>query len=912
MMKPFALAVSLTALTMSLCAARTPRVNYDETKVFPYEIADPLTFADGTKVKSADDWRKRRMEILDIFAKNMYGAEPPKPEAVVTECFESGLTLGELAVREQIRMWFKKDRTGPYIDWLIVRPRHATGPVPVVLRLNYYGNHEFLSDPEVLPPHGWVDGRGTKDRKSDGSTRGYLRNTQCRTPHPADEILARGYAFMTACYGDISPDPDWKKDDMEKLPYTGVFGLWGERDEKRTDNPGALGAWAWAMSRALDYIETDSALDAKRVVATGCSRLGKAALLAAARDERFAVCVPNQTGKGGVPLTKRFFGENVDRMIEMFPFWFCKEFRKYVDNESSMPFDQHMLLACVAPRALLVQGFNRPWFDPKGEYLSCKAASCVWEFLGRPGMPGDGEEPADFSTEAVGPYLGYVRRPGLHGISGYDWKWMLDFADRAFADMDLPKTVHLVPAPRKLAQFPGVFRTGAKSLDGLRVKETEDKSLGLEAYRLKVTASGVEIRSGGAAGAFYARRTLKQLAFEDGGSISLPCVEIEDSPAFGWRGIMLDVARHFFDVAEVKRFIDLMADHKLNVLHWHLMDNQGWRIEIDRYPELAKIASVREYSKKHKHLLDTVPEGTKGFYGPYCFTKAEIRDVIGYAAKRHVRVIPEVEIPGHSRAALRAFPELMCFADDPSAKPTNAVNNVYCAGNDKVLAFLENILDEVCELFPDPVVHIGGDEVKKHNWVACAKCKKRMQEVGAKTPEELQAWMNGHFAKYLAKKGKRPIWWGEIPDMPMPKELAVMSWLGPECGVEAAKRGHEVVMCPHKSLYFDYTPCIPFDFCKYPWFTEKLPVSKVYEFDPLEGIPPEYHRYVLGGQACCWTEYTCTVHDLDWKTWTRAAAMSEVFWTAPKVRDGKEFLPRLRSHVRRLRKAGVNCSPVDP
>lgn len=891
-------------------AARSPRVNYDETKVFPYELQDPLVFADGTKLENAAEWPRRRAEILETFARKMYGVEPPKPEAVVTECIEKGITLAELGVREQVRMYFRKDRTGPYIDWLIVRPRHVEGPVPVVLALNYYGNHEFLNDPEVFLPHGWIDGRGTMNRRSDGSTRGFLRSTRCRTPFAADMLLSRGYAFMTACYGDVSPDPDWKRDEMEKLPYTGVFELWGKRDESKSDNPGALSAWAWALSRGLDYIETDTALDAKRVVVTGCSRLGKAALLAAARDERFAVCVPNQTGKGGVPLSKRFFGENIDRMIEMFPFWFCRAYREYVDRDEHLPFDQHLLLACVAPRALLVQGFNRPWFDPKGEYLACKAASPVWEFLSAPGLP-EGGEPADFSTSAIGPRLGYVRRPGLHGISGYDWKWMLDFADRVFAENEDVSPVSIIPAPRRLERRKGYFTAVSRDVAGLPVREERDGKMAAEAYLLSVAPEGITVRSAGAAGAFYARQTLRQLAVERDGKLVLPCVEIEDSPAFSWRGLMLDVSRHFFDVAQVKRYIDLMAAHKLNVLHWHLMDNQGWRLQIDRYPQLTDIAASRPYSKNFKHLIDRVPEGTKGTYGPFFYTKDQIREVIAYAASRHVRIVPEVEIPGHSRAALRAFPQFLCFADDPSSKPTNAVNNVYCAGNDAAMRFLENVLDEVCELFPDPVVHIGGDEVKKHNWVACAKCKKRMQEVGAKTPEELQAWMNGHFARYLAKKGKRPIWWGEIPDGPMPKELAVMSWLGPECGVAAARRGHEVVMCPHKSLYFDYKPCIPFDFCVYPWFTEELPVSKVYAYDPLEGIAPEHHRFVLGGQACCWTEYTCTERDLDWKTWTRAAAMSEVFWTAPKIRDEKEFFPRLRVHVKRLRAEGVNCSPVD-
>ena len=420
-----------------LAALDKNHVNYDEADVGTYSLEDPLSFADGTKLESSAEWPKRRAEILEIFAREMYGAEPPKPEAVVAETYESGQTLAELAMREQVRMWFRKDKTGPYVDWLIVRPRHAIGPVPLIVQLNYYGNHEFLTDPEVTLPHGWLANdrvKGIVDHRAVESTRGRLRRTDCRTPFPVDMILSRGYAFMTACYADVSPDPDYfNHEDLENLPYTGVFELWGPRDGSRTDNTGALGAWAWAMSRAIDYAETAPAIDAKRVVATGCSRLGKAALLAAARDERFAVCVPNQTGKGGVPLNKRIFGENVYREIQMFPFWFCKAYRKYVDNESSMPFDQHLLLAAIAPRYLLVQGFNRKWFDPKGEWLACRAASPVWEFLGVGGLPSAAvEPPTDFSTEAIGTHLGYVRRPGLHGISGWDWKWLLDFADRAF------------------------------------------------------------------------------------------------------------------------------------------------------------------------------------------------------------------------------------------------------------------------------------------------------------------------------------------------------------------------------------------------------------------------------------------------------------------------------------------------
>jgi len=241
-------------------------------------------------------------------------------------------------------------------------------------------------------------------------------------------------------------------------------------------------------------------------VVTGCSRLGKAALLAAARDERFAVCVPNQTGKGGVPLNKRFYGDNVRTETQMFPHWFCKAYRKYIDNEKAMPFDQHLLLAAVAPRPLLVQGYNRTWFDPKGEYLACQAASPVWMFLGKPGLPGGGE-PADFSRAAIGPYLGYVRRPGQHGISGWDWKWLLDFADRALADRAVP--VKLVPAPQRLVRKEGMFRSATANPP---IAESRDASLPPEGYRLSVTPDGISVKSADDAGAFYARQTLFQLA----------------------------------------------------------------------------------------------------------------------------------------------------------------------------------------------------------------------------------------------------------------------------------------------------------------------------------------------------------------------------------------------------------------
>ena len=429
------------------------RLITDESKIVPYTLEDPLVFADGKRVASPDQWPARRAEILDIFSREMYGQPPPLPDAVVTELKEEGPTLAGLAVRRQYRMWFKADKSGPFIDWLLVLPNRikakapkktADGIVcensrksPVVLFLNYRGNHELLDDPEVFGPEGaWLrDDSGVccaDLRQIDEKTRGSMRRTTSSSQFPVETIVARGYAVLSACYGQVSPDVEVQKGDDESLAYTGVFGLWPKRDPARDDNTTALGAWAWALCRGLDLVERIPKVDAKKSVVTGCSRLGKAALLAAARDDRFAVCVPNQTGGGGAPLSKRAFGENVATEMESFPHWYCRAYAKYADNERAMPFDQHLLLATVAPRALLVEGYNSTWFDPKGEYLACKEASSVWNFLGAGKLPGGGF-PEEYSVSAIGPRLGYVRRGGRHGMSGDDWKWLLDFADGVWA-----------------------------------------------------------------------------------------------------------------------------------------------------------------------------------------------------------------------------------------------------------------------------------------------------------------------------------------------------------------------------------------------------------------------------------------------------------------------------------------------
>ena len=431
--------------------ARPP--NYDESKVAPYTLEDPLVFADGSSVRTPADWDRRRAEIIGIFEREMYGRTPPAPEAVVTEVLEEGPTLAGLAIRRQYRMWFKADKSGPFVDWLAVIPNRISGDkpqvrdgrvvcenrekCPVILMLNYRGNHTVLTDKEVkLAPHTWLrPGLAELVRTSwsypDEAERGQSRSTQSAAPIPIETIIARGYALVTACYGQISPDAEARYADASVVSrdfaYTGIFSLWprGTTDWETT----SLGAWAWTLSRGLDLAFTIPEIDAGRAVATGFSRLGKTALLAASRDTRFKVCVVNQTGGGGVPLAKRDFGENVSTEMKSFPHWYCAAYGKYVDNESAMKFDQHLLVASIAPRALLVEGFNSAWFDTRGEYLSCRAAAPVWTFLGKGTMP-DVEFPENFSTAAIGDCLGYVRRGGEHGISGSDWQWMLDFADR--------------------------------------------------------------------------------------------------------------------------------------------------------------------------------------------------------------------------------------------------------------------------------------------------------------------------------------------------------------------------------------------------------------------------------------------------------------------------------------------------
>ena len=388
-------------------------VNFDESKAGGYKLEDPLKYT--------------RKDILDLFAKEMYGAEPPTPKEWMVYPGDEKVILGgraevkfgQMRFYSETEFWrFAGDLPDVNaVNWMLVKPRRKKGKCPVVVFLNYRGNHEYVPDLCATPTKGWVRNSTANfivDHQASELTRGKHTNPEDATYFPLAELIDRGYAVLTACYADVCPDPTWGEPDQEKLAYEGevsLFALWGRRDPKRTDNPTALGAWAWTLSRGLDWAETDPDLDVSRSIVTGCSRLGKAALLAGARDERFAVVAPVQTGGGGCPLLKRNYGENAKLMNTAFKHWYCEAFRKYSDNEKAMPFDQHLLLAAVAPRKLLVSGFDVPMYDTKGEELAVEAARPVWTKAGRKNA------------------IGYRHRGGRHGIAVDDWRAILDFAE---------------------------------------------------------------------------------------------------------------------------------------------------------------------------------------------------------------------------------------------------------------------------------------------------------------------------------------------------------------------------------------------------------------------------------------------------------------------------------------------------
>lgn len=444
-----------------------------------------------------------------------------------------------------------------------------------------------------------------------------------------------------------------------------------------------------------------------------------------------------------------------------------------------------------------------------------------------------------------------------------------------------------------------------------------DTSIADEGYSLDIDPSKIIIKASSAAGFYYAVQSLKQLlpiaVYGDKESVSVekwevPCAHIDDAPRFSYRGMHLDVARHFFSVDEVKRYIDLLAMHKLNVFHWHLTDDQGWRIEIKKYPKLTEIGSIRKYTMVEKNFdqYDNTP------YGGY-YTQDQIRDIVNYAKERFITIIPEVDLPGHMVAALASYPSLGCTGGPYEVQGVWGVHpDVLCAGKEETYEFVTDVLSEVIELFPSRYIHIGGDECPKDRWKKCPLCQARIRKLGLKTDKEhtaeerLQSYFMTRVEKFLNENNRQIIGWDEILEGGAAPNATVMSWRGTDGGVQAAKLRHNVVMTPNTYLYFDYyqsedTQTEPLAIGSY------VPLERVYDFEPVpDTLDNDSKKYILGAQANLWTEYISDFKQVEYMLLPRLDALSEVQWTQPENKNWVNFLDRLQHNIQVYDLKGYN------
>lgn len=421
-----------------------------------------------------------------------------------------------------------------------------------------------------------------------------------------------------------------------------------------------------------------------------------------------------------------------------------------------------------------------------------------------------------------------------------------------------------------------------------------------EAYSINVSSDGILVRAVAPEGIYRATRTLlKSVGTEKTSSVEFPSAEVSDWPRFGYRGLMLDVSRHFSDVEMVKRTIDMLALHQLNIFHWHLTDDQGWRIEIKSHPELTEVGAWRDDTVVGRYLggTDYPTDGKRhgGFY-----TQEQIREIVAYAKERYIEIIPEIDLPGHTSAVLAAYPQLGC--EDKEYKVANrwgVIRDVLCAGNPASLDLFKDIMDEVCDLFPGKYIHLGGDECVKDRWKACPKCQRKIRELGLKDgsryskEDYLQSWFMGEVASFVQSKGKRVIGWDEILEGVPMDDSVIMSWRGTEGGIAAARMGHDVVMTPTSDMYFDQSQTLASQL-------EEIPVGgfinvmKVYSYEPLPAsLTPEQQKHILGCQANVWCEYMPEERIRQYQMLPRLAALSEVQWTMPERKNYKDFLKRL-------------------
>jgi len=469
-----------------------------------------------------------------------------------------------------------------------------------------------------------------------------------------------------------------------------------------------------------------------------------------------------------------------------------------------------------------------------------------------------------------------------------------------------------------ISLFPGVELTAGKGKD-IKLIIDPSSDISAEGYRLEVTTNQILLTSGDEPGIFYGLQSLRQMLPADieasGSTVNGATIQnavLIDVPRFGWRGMHLDVSRHFFPLEFVKQYIDMLALHKMNTFHWHLTDDMGWRLEIKTYPELTEICAWR-VDREHEPWREWSPiqPGEKATYGGF-YTQEEVKEVIAYAAERQIQVIPEIEMPGHSSELFAAFPELSCEGEYFAVRPGSYWPNekILCGGNDSVFIFLQNVIDEVVELFPSKYIHIGGDEAHKKKWEACPKCQARIKAENLADEHELQSWFIHKMEAYINAKGKVIIGWDEILEGGLAPNATVMSWRGTKGGIAAAKAGHDVVMTPYSHLYFDY----------YQGDRETEPVAiggdirldKVYSFEPIpEELTAEEARYILGAQANLWTEFIKTPDHAEYMVLPRMTALSEVQWSQPEDKNYKDFLKRLETLLPRFQHKGWNYRPLD-
>lgn len=456
--------------------------------------------------------------------------------------------------------------------------------------------------------------------------------------------------------------------------------------------------------------------------------------------------------------------------------------------------------------------------------------------------------------------------------------------------------------------------------------DTDCGSLGPEGYRLRITPHKVEILAEEPAGLFYGCQTLLQLLPDAiysntpvlGRVWSIPCVEIEDSPRFDWRGAMLDLSRHFMPVEFLRKFIDLLAMHKLNVLHLHLNDDQGWRLEIKKYPKLTSVGAFRPETLVGRALQDPADKDYDPNRQPFdgiphsgYYTQNQMRDLVKYAASRHVRIVPEIEMPGHAQAAVAAYPELGCTDIAPEVSRAWGIHPTLFNAEDSTIAFLQHVLTEVMEIFPSIDIHVGGDEAVKTQWKESPACQRRIKELGLKDESELQSWFIRQMDEFLSSHGRCLVGWDEILEGGLAPNATVMSWRGEAGGLAAAAIGHDVIMSDHEHTYLDYYQTL--DRSNEPQaFPNTLTLSKVYGHDPVPvALPAEYAHHVLGAQGQLWTEYMPTPAQVEYQAFPRLCALAEVTWTEYANKDFNNFMARLAEHVKRLDVLDVNYRPIE-